>query len=490
VENCENIQNNTKFDFESNNFVQFYSCSPTMSEVEKLKSQLQEKDREIERLRELLRQHTACADSGQPGVDEFAWQTRQAVEYDGRLSKDDISRYSRQLLLSELGVKGQLALRRTSVLIVGCGGLGCPAAIYLAGAGVGRLGLVDHDVVELNNLHRQILHAEAGAEVNMLKAVSAGDFCQKLNRRVACEVHCVKLSSSNALDIVRQYDIVVDATDNVATRYLLNDACVLSGRPLVSGGALRFEGQLTVYNYQGSPCYRCLYPQPPPAEMVTNCSDAGVLGPVVGVIGSLQAIEVIKIAAGIGCPIAGRLVLHDGLDGTFRCVKVRGRQTNCAVCGESPTITNLIDYELFCGAVSGDACHGISILSPSERINALEYASFLGSGKHHFLVDVRMPVELEITKLPTTTHNVPMDEFSKPEGSSSVLQVLCEDVRKHADDDHLPLPLFVVCRRGNDSQLAVRKFQSIFSDVSVNVQDIIGGLTAWSKDVDENFPIY
>jgi len=457
-----------------------------MTDVENLISQLQEKDKEIQRLRELLGQRTTRADSRR---DELAGQSWKTAEDDGRLSRYDIARYSRQLLLPELGVKGQMALGHTAVLIVGCGGLGCPAAIYLAGAGVGRLGLVDHDIVELNNLHRQILHGEANAEIKTPKAVSAAQSCKKLNIQMTCDVHCVVLTSSNALDIVHQYDIVVDATDNVATRYLLSDACVLSGRPLVSGGALRFEGQLTVYNYQGSPCYRCLYPQPPPTEMVTNCSDSGVLGPVVGVIGSLQAVEVIKIATGIGHPFAGRLVLYDGLDGTFHCVKLRGRQKSCAVCGDSPTITNLIDYESFCGASAGDTCRSLNLLPPSERINASDYAAFVKTDKPHLLVDVRTPVELEITKLPTTTHSVPMDEFSKPVGCSSLLSVLNEDVRERASSDE-PLPLFVVCRRGNDSQLAVQKLQSFFSDVPVAIKDIVGGLTAWSNDVDKNFPIY
>jgi len=457
-----------------------------MADVEDLLSQLQEKDSEIQRLRELLSRRPACVE---PNDDEIAGHSSEAAESDGRLYKDDIARYSRQLILPEIGVKGQEALGRTSVLIVGCGGLGCPAAIYLAGAGVGRLGLLDHDAVELNNLHRQILHGEADAEMNTPKAVSAARSCKKLNVRMTCDVHCMMLSSRNALDIVCQYDIVVDATDNVATRYLLNDACVLSGRPLVSGGALRFEGQLTIYNYQGSPCYRCLYPLPPPAQMVTNCSDAGVLGPVVGVIGSLQAVEVIKIATGIGRPFAGRLVLYDGLDGMFRCVKIRGKQQNCAVCGDSPTITNLIDYESFCGASAGDKCRSLNVLHPSERISASEYAAFVKSGKAHFLVDVRVPAELEITKLATTTHNVPMDEFTKPEGCSSLLNVLGEDVRERSSGDE-PLPLFVVCRRGNDSQLAVQKLRYLFFDVPVVIQDVVGGLTAWSNDVDTNFPIY
>lgn len=463
-----------------------FSCLATMSDVESLISQLQEKDKEIQRLRQLLIQYTACTDSRD---DEVAGHSLTSSEVDGRLSRDDIARYSRQLILPEIAVNGQKALGHAAVLIVGCGGLGCPAAIYLAGAGVGRLGLVDHDIVELNNLHRQILHDEATAEAKTQKAVSASHSCKKLNSRMTCDVHCVMLTSSNALDIVRQYDVVVDATDNVATRYLLSDACVLSGRPLVSAGALRFEGQLTVYNYQGSPCYRCLYPQPPPTEMVTNCSDSGVVGPVVGVIGALQAVEVIKIVTGIGQPFAGRLILYDGLGGTFRCVKIRGRQKTCAVCGESPTITKLIDYETFCGASAGDRCHSLNVLPSTERIKASDYAAFIKTGKPHLLVDVRFPVELEITQLPTTTHNVPMDEFTKPVECSSLLNILGEDVRERASAEQ-PLPLFVVCRRGNDSQLAVQKLQSVFSDVPVIIKDIVGGLTAWSNDVDKNFPIY
>lgn len=456
-----------------------------MSDVEKLTSQLLEKDKEIQRLRTMLGQCMSWSEGKEHNDDESV--SNDAGD-DGQLGKDYIARYSRQLILSELGVKGNMALAHTSVLIVGCGGLGCPAAIYLAGAGVGRLGLLDHDIVELNNLHRQILHGEANAEMKTLKAVSAAYSCRKLNTGVTCDVHCAVLSSDNALDIVRRYDIVVDATDNVATRYLLNDACVLSGRPLVSGGALRFEGQLTLYNFQGSPCYRCLYPQAPPTEMVTNCSDAGVLGPIVGVIGSLQAVEVIKIATGIGRTFAGRLVLYDGLDGMFRCVKLRGRQKNCAVCGDSPTITSLIDYKNFCGAAAGDKCRNLNILPPSERISASDYAAYVKSGKYHLLVDVRMPVELEITKLPTTTHNVPMDEFARPEQCSSLLNALQDDIHRQAADAE-PLPLFVVCRRGNDSQLAVQKLQTLFSAL-VTVKDIIGGLTAWSNEVDKNFPIY
>eukprot|EP00117_Sycon_ciliatum_P034341 scpid92737/ scgid4480/ Adenylyltransferase and sulfurtransferase MOCS3; Molybdenum cofactor synthesis protein 3; Molybdopterin-synthase adenylyltransferase; Adenylyltransferase MOCS3; Sulfur carrier protein MOCS2A adenylyltransferase; Molybdopterin-synthase sulfurtransferase; Sulfur carrier protein MOCS2A sulfurtransferase; Sulfurtransferase MOCS3 len=222
-----------------------------------------------------------------------------AEGYAASLSLEEISRYGRQLILPEIGLKGQLGLKQSSVLIVGCGGLGCPSALYLAAAGIGQLGLLDYDEVELSNLHRQVLHTEAGSDVR--KCDSAADALFRINSHVQCRRHHVALNSFNAMDIVSQYDIVVDASDNVATRYLVNDACVLLNKPLVSGSALRFEGQLTVYHYEDGPCYRCLFPRPPPPETVTNCSDGGVVGMVPGVIGVLQAIEVVKIAAKIPC---------------------------------------------------------------------------------------------------------------------------------------------------------------------------------------------
>jgi adenylyltransferase and sulfurtransferase len=306
---------------------------------------------------------------------------------------------------------------------------------------------------------------------------------------VVCDVHNAVLNSTNAIEIISQYCVIVDATDNVASRYLLNDACVLTGRPLVSGSALRFEGQLTVYNYKNSPCYRCVFPTPPPPATVTNCSDGGVFGPVVGVIGSMQAMEVLKIVAGIGEPYAGRLMVYDSLEGAVRVVRLRGKKGDCSVCGETPTITHLIDYEEFCGSSATDKARGVNILSKSERISAADYADFVNHKEPHFLVDVRTPVELEICKLPSTTHNVPMTEFDKAEGYGLMLNKFRNEVTQQAHDGQKP-KIFVVCRRGNDSQIAVDKLRSVFVDVSVDLKDIKGGLHAWSRHVDTDFPKY
>ncbi|VDO05753.1 unnamed protein product, partial [Haemonchus placei] len=267
------------------------------------------------------------------------------------LSKEQITRYSRQLLIQDFGVEGQQRVSLTKVLIVGAGGLGCPVAMYLAGAGVHTIGIVDYDEVAIDNLHRQIAHKESSIEepkVNSLKR-----FIEELNSTVNVVPHKVLLDSKCATTILKSYDIVVDCSDNPATRYLLNDACVLLGKPLVSGSALRWEGQLTVYNYtdddgKRSPCYRCLFPTPPNPEHVTNCSEGGVLGPVVGVIGSLQALEVLKIAAGLRPNFAGSLYLFDGSCGSSRTVQLRHRNKQCDVCGDNPTITELIDYQAFC----------------------------------------------------------------------------------------------------------------------------------------------
>lgn len=283
------------------------------------------------------------------------------------LSNEEIMRYSRQLLLPELGVQGQLNLSKTSVLIVGCGGLGCPVAQYLAAAGVGRLGLLDYDEVELSNLHRQVLHGEE--DQGQAKALSAARAVKRLNSAVECVPYHLQLSPENALQLIQQYDIVADCSDNVPTRYLVNDACVLSGKPLVSASALRMEGQLTVYNYCGGPCYRCLYPVPPPPETVTNCSDGGVLGVVPGIMGCLQALEVLKIASGRGSSCGQQLMMFDAQDARFRSIKLRPKQAGCAVCGQTPTVTQLLDYEAFCGSAATDKCRRLRLLSRDQRIS-------------------------------------------------------------------------------------------------------------------------
>ncbi|XP_020030746.2 adenylyltransferase and sulfurtransferase MOCS3 [Castor canadensis] len=406
------------------------------------------------------------------------------------LSRDEILRYSRQLVLPELGVQGQLRLATASVLIVGCGGLGCPLAQYLAAAGVGRLGLVDYDVVEVSNLARQVLHGEALA--GHAKAFSAAASLRRLNSAVECVPYVQALTPATALDLVRRYDVVADCSDNVPTRYLVNDACVLAGRPLVSASALRFEGQITVYHYAGGPCYRCVFPQPPPAETVTNCADGGVLGVVTGVLGCLQALEVLKIAAGLGPSYSGSLLLFDALGGLFRCIRLRGRRLDCAACGERPTVTDLQDYEDFCGSSATDKCRSLQLLKPEERVSVTDYKRLLDSGAPHLLLDVRPQVEVDICRLPHALH-IPLKHLERRDAES--LKRLRDAIRevKRSTEEGAALPLYVICKLGNDSQKAVRILQSLAAAREVDsltVQDVVGGLMAWAAKIDGTFPQY
>ncbi|XP_041350607.1 adenylyltransferase and sulfurtransferase MOCS3-like [Gigantopelta aegis] len=458
-------------------------ASDFAEELALLRTELTRKDEEISRLKTLI-----SSKLGEPVSDISEVLLDQAggdfvgsvVHY--VLNNEDIGRYSRQLILPEIGVRGQLKLKSSSVLIVGAGGLGCPAAIYLTAAGIGKLGLVDFDEVEINNLHRQVLHTEDRLGVS--KVISAAQSCKRLNSSVVFVPYRLQLNSQNALQIIKHYDVVLDATDNVATRYLLNDACVLTKKPLVSGSALRFEGQLTVYNYQGGPCYRCLYPKPPPPETVTNCSDGGVLGVVPGIIGCLEALEAIKIVANIGTTYFQRLLLFDALDLSFRTIKLRPHQPTCLVCGDKPTITELIDYEQFCGARATDKDRSKNILTSDERISVKRYKEMLERNIPHLLIDVRTPVEMEICQLPHTAINIPMDSVGKEESVNRIK----EEIKSQMTEDSLPVIL--VCRRGNDSQTAVRTLQEKLKDSNITVKDIQGGLTAWAKQVDNNFPVY
>ena len=394
-----------------------------------------------------------------------------------KLTNEDISRYSRQLILPELGPSNQLKLCNSSVLIIGCGGLGCPAAVYLAAAGVGLLGLVDYDEVEISNLHRQILHSEE--KVGVCKATSIAHYIQSLNSQVKTKPYHLSLDSSNALKIISNYDIVLDCSDNVATRYLLNDACILAKKPLVSGSALRFEGQLTVYNYESGPCYRCLFPKPPPVETVTNCSDGGVLGVVPGIIGSLQALEAIKVICGIGTPLAQKLLLFDAVSTQFRSIKLRPKQDSCQVCGKNPSIRELIDYEEFCGAKASDKDKNLELLCAENRITPQKYESIMKGNIPHLLLDVRLPVELEICSLPNSV-NIPIKDIDNDDN----IKMIREKVRK--TDAKV---VYCLCRRGNDSQIAVSKLLPNLQDLCY-VKDIIGGLYGWAKNVDNNFPVY
>ena len=302
------------------------------------------------------------------------------------LGHDELLRYSRHLLLPEIGVAGQRALRDARVLVIGAGGLGSPALLYLAAAGIGTLGIVDFDTVDLSNLQRQVLHD--AASVGESKTASAARRIAALNPGVAVERHEERLSSANALALFRRYDVVVDGTDNFPTRYLANDACVLTGRPLVYGAIYRFDGQASVFAAKGGPCYRCLYPEPPPPGMVPSCAEGGVLGALPGIIGSIQALEAIKLVTGAGTTLAGRLLLLDALDMRMRELTLR-KDADCPVCGAAPTVIALIDYEAFCGVGAPEAAQG--------DITAEELRAQLGQGgPAPLFVDVRQPHEIAL----------------------------------------------------------------------------------------------
>ncbi|KAM9356251.1 adenylyltransferase and sulfurtransferase MOCS3 [Pholidichthys leucotaenia] len=467
-------------------------------EVLRLRIQLEEKEKEISALRDKLAQVEKneglllqLQDKVSPPLTPLSVKSS--------LSSEDIRRYSRQLLLPQLGVQGQLKLFQTSVLVVGCGGLGCPAAQYLAAAGIGRLGLVDYDEVELSNLHRQILHGERNQ--GQTKALSAAQAVTRLNSSVECVPYHLQLSPENALQLIQHilsltamtliYDIVADCSDNVSTRYLVNDACVLAGKPLVSAAALRMEGQLSVFNYGGGPCYRCLYPSPPPPETVTNCADGGVLGVVPGIMGCFQALEVLKIVSGLGSSCSQQLLLFDAELFRFRSIRLRSRQPDCAVCGESPTVTRLVDYEAFCGSAATDKCHKLNLLSSDQRITVQDYKSFLDQGKPHLLLDVRPQVEVEICSLPFSL-NIPLCRLKqKKREYVRLLEEKIAHVKQQMEGDQQPT-VVVICKQGNDSQKAVQLLEMMSgSEVDrITVKDVCGGLMAWSHIIDPTFPQY
>ncbi|ALC38277.1 CG13090 [Drosophila busckii] len=372
-------------------------------------------------------------------------------------------------------MSGQLKLINSAVLVVGMGGLGCPAAQYLAAAGCGHLGLMDYDTVERNNLHRQTLHAES--RCGMSKTESARIALLDLNPRCVITCHSRLLNSSNALHIIEKYNVVLDCSDNVATRYLLNDACVMLKKPLVSGSALKMDGQLTVYNHgEHGPCYRCIYPVPPPPEAVTNCGDGGILGAITGTIGAMQALEAIKIIAGLGDILAGRLLIFDGRYCHFRNVKIRSKRPNCHVCSNQPLITALIDYELFCGAPANDKDISQKLLTADQRVSVIEYQK-LRNSQEHLLIDVRSAAEFEICQLPNAI-NIPLAQILNDNYVNQLSSQL--ESRKFA--------VLIVCRRGNDSQIAVQHMKTRYPDHSI--RDLEGGLYAWTNHIDQTFPIY
>ncbi|MFS7940740.1 putative transferase [Helianthus anomalus] len=406
-------------------------------------------------------------------------------EFGHDLTPDMIYRYSRQLLLPSFGVQGQSNLLKSSILVIGAGGLGSPALLYLAACGVGKLGMVDHDVVELNNLHRQIIHGEA--YIGKSKVESAAAACRSINSTTEIVEHKEALRTSNAIEIVSKYDIVIDATDNAPSRYLISDCCVLLGKPLVSGAALGLEGQLAVYNYNGGPCYRCLFPTPPPTTACQRCSDSGVLGVVPGVIGCLQALEAIKLASLVGEPLSGRMLLFDALSAKIRIVKIRGRSLQCEACGENGLTQQKFqqfDYEKFTQSPLAVAPLKLKLVTSDSRISSKEYDELIKKGSPHVLIDVRPSHHYKITSLPKSI-NIPLANLeSRLAEVSSELKSVQESNGTLNDSD---AGLYVVCRRGNDSQRAVQLLHKLGF---TSAKDIVGGLESWAREVDPKFPTY
>ena len=390
-----------------------------------------------------------------------------AVGTPAELSHEEIRRYSRHLIMPEVGMDGQRRLKAARVLMIGAGGLGSPVGLYLAAAGVGTLGIVDFDVVDETNLQRQLLHGTG--DVGRSKLASARERIAEANPHVTVEGHETRLDSSNALEILGDYDLVVDGSDNFPTRYLVNDACVLLGKPYVYGSIFRFEGQVSVFGAEDGPCYRCLFREPPPPGLVPSCAEGGVLGVLPGIVGSLQAAEAIKLVLGRGEPLIGRLLLLDALEMRFRELKLR-RDPECPACGENPTILGLIDYEEFCGIPAAERAEA-ETMEGIPSVTASELAERLAAGEEIRLIDVREPHEWDIANLASQgAALVPLGSLDERLGELSSADTLV-----------------VHCRSGQRSAKAVRRLQEAgFRRVS----NLEGGILAWSRDVDPSVPTY
>lgn len=390
------------------------------------------------------------------------------VEPAPELSVDEVRRYSRHLIIPDVGMTGQKRLKNAKVLCVGAGGLGSPALMYLAAAGVGTLGIAEFDTVDESNLQRQIIHGQK--DIGRSKAESARDRMLEINPYVNVQLHEVHIDSTNVMEIFSKYDLIVDGTDNFATRYLVNDACVLLNKPYVWGSIYRFDGQASVFWSEYGPCYRCLYPEPPPPGMVPSCAEGGVLGVLCASIGSIQVTEAIKLLAGIGDPLVGRLMVYDALEMSYRQVQIR-KDPQCAVCGENPTVTELIDYEAFCGSISASAVEA----AKDSTISVKDLKAMLDArdrGEDDFvLIDVREPGEYEIVQIPGSIL-IPKGEFM----DGSALANLPTDKR-----------IVLHCKVGGRSAEALAVVQGAgFSD-AVHVG---GGLLAWVNQIEPDKPIY
>jgi adenylyltransferase/sulfurtransferase len=381
------------------------------------------------------------------------------------LSQEEIKRYSRHLIMPEVGMDGQRALKAASVLCIGAGGLGSPAAMYLAAAGIGRIGIVDFDVVDYSNLQRQLLHGTP--DVGRSKLASARDRLQALNPHVHVDTYETSLSSENALELFAPYDVILDGTDNFPTRYLVNDACVLTGKPNAYGSIFRFEGQASVFATKDGPCYRCLYPEPPPPGLVPSCAEGGVLGVLPGIIGVIQATEAIKVILGIGEPLIGRFLIYDALKMRFRELKLR-KDPECPVCGTNPTLTELIDYEQFCG-LRPEPEIAVDAGVPDWEITAVTLKARLDAGENLFILDVREPNEYQINRIQGSTL-IPLGELPRR------YQELPRDVE-----------IIAQCKIGGRSAKAMEYLKSVGFD---RVKNLRGGILDWIDKVDPSQPKY
>ncbi|HET9858443.1 MAG TPA: adenylyltransferase/sulfurtransferase MoeZ [Nocardioidaceae bacterium] len=390
------------------------------------------------------------------------------VEPAAELTTDEVRRYSRHLIIPDVGMSGQKRLKNARVLVIGAGGLGSPALLYLAAAGVGTLGIVEFDEVDESNLQRQVIHGQS--DIGKLKAESARESILEVNPLVNVVVHNERLENDNVMGIFEQYDLIIDGTDNFATRYMVNDAAVLLGKPYVWGSIYRFDGQASVFWAENGPCYRCLYPEPPPPGMVPSCAEGGVLGVLCASIGSIQVNEAIKLLTGIGDPLLGKLMIYDALEMEYRKLAVR-KDPNCAICGENPTVTELIDYDAFCGAISEEAADAAaeSTISVSQLEQMLKERA---NGERDFvLVDVREPNEYEINKIPGSVL-IPKGEFL----NGHALERLSQDKQ-----------VILHCKSGVRSAEALAVVKGAGFNDAVHVG---GGVVAWVNQIDPSQPSY
>ncbi len=441
-----------------------------------------------EDIRHLQHLDTALKDGDEimivPSIAGGATLGEMEVESSTELSHEEIKRYARHLIIPEFGIEGQKKLKRARVLMIGAGGLGSPFAMYLAAAGIGHLGIVDYDMVDFSNLQRQLLHGTP--DVGRPKTLSAKDTIHRLNPHVEVITYDTPLTSANALEIFKDYDVIVDGTDNFPTRYLVNDACVMLGKPNVYGSIFRFEGQVSVFwansheatdgRLPEGACYRCLYPEPPPPGLVPSCAEGGVLGVLPGVIGTLQAIETIKLITGIGEPMLNRLLLFDALKMKFRELKLR-KNPDCAICSDHPTVTSLIDYEQFCGMPAHDRTETASATSapspaPSKRMDEItvhELKARLDKGEKLFILDVRNPNEYQISRL-----------------SGSVLIPLPE-LHHRLHEIPKDQEVIVHCKMGGRSAQAIEIMKQ---HGFTNLKNLVGGINAWATEIDKTMPTY